>query len=274
MDALARFLELEKQGNIPDIDWTKRFRERELHPDDNIDIELNCLQVCQPQFDVDLFTLNNFSAIVGPAKSRKSFLVAMFIAAFARKGLSQNKFTTEIPGIAVLFDTEQGSKHLQQKIKSIDKLAGGYTNVKSYALRPDPPRERIAFIDEFLRVHSKHSKLIVIDGVRDLMNDINSTTESTEVSSKLMKWTYDYNIHIITIIHTNKEGGYARGHIGTEIMNKSETVIKVSKEGNLSRVICEYSRGIPFNDFYFSIEDGLPTITDNPDIDNQDNDVF
>ncbi len=46
--------------------------------------------------------------------------------------------------------------------------------------------------------------LVIIDGARDLLSDINSQEQGTELVSKYMKWTELYNIHIATVIHENK----------------------------------------------------------------------
>ena len=38
--------------------------------------------------------------------------------------------------------------------------------------------------------------LVIIDGIRDMVYDINSPGESTRIISKLMQWTDDRQIHI------------------------------------------------------------------------------
>ena len=45
-----------------------------------------------------------------------------------------------------------------------------------------------------------------------------------------MQWTDDRQIHIHTILHQNKGDENARGHIGTELNNKAETVLLVEKD--------------------------------------------
>ena len=81
-----------------------------------------------------MFTLNNFSAIVGKAKSKKSFLVSMLVAAYARGGLLYNTIECKHKGETVIFDTEQGGKHFKQKLIAIEKLAGSFHNVRGFAL--------------------------------------------------------------------------------------------------------------------------------------------
>ena len=62
-------------------------------------------------------------------------------------------------------------------------------------LREYSPAIRIEVIDYALR-RSKGYGLVVIDGIRDLMLDINSTSESVEVINKMMEWSSKYDLHI------------------------------------------------------------------------------
>ncbi len=48
--------------------------------------------------------------------------------------------------------------------------------------------------------------LVIIDGIRDLMYDINSPSESSELINLLMRWSSEYNLHIHTVLHLNKGG--------------------------------------------------------------------
>ena len=69
--------------------------------------------------------------------------------------------------------------------------------------------------------------LVIVDGIRDFLYDINSPSEATDIISRFMQWTDDRQIHIHTILHQNKNDENARGHIGTELNNKAETVMQV-----------------------------------------------
>jgi hypothetical protein len=106
-------------------------------------------------------------------------------------------------------------------------------------------------------------ELVIIDGIRDLISDINSPEDATKISDYLLRWTNDTDVHIINIIHTNKGDNNARGHVGTELVNKSETVASVNKDDvldpELSIVEAEYTRNPPFDKFAFYInQDGIP----------------
>jgi len=104
---------------------------------------------------------------------------------------------------------------------------------------------------------------VVIDGIRDLISNINSEDEATEISSHLLRWTLERNIHILNVLHENKGSDFARGHIGTELENKSETLFAVNLvEGDKQTSVVESKRvrGGDFSPMYFTIEN-----EDNPD---------
>ena len=57
--------------------------------------------------------------------------------------------------------------------------------------------------------------LLIIDGIRDLMYDINSPSESTDLINLLMRWSSGYNRISIPVLHLNKgmitQGAYRYG---------------------------------------------------------------
>lgn len=87
---------------------------------------------------------------------------------------------------------------------------------------------RIEVIDYALR-QQKGYGLVIIDGIRDLMLDINNAGESVEVINRMMEWSSRYDLHIHCVLHLNKGDNNVRGHIGTEMSNKAETVLVISK---------------------------------------------
>lgn len=98
--------------------------------------------------------------------------------------------------------------------------------------------------------------LVVIDGIRDLMLDINNSTEATRLVGDLMKWTGEQNIHLHTVLHLNKGDDNARGHIGTELNNKAECVLQVTKDSidpDRSIVAPAIIRSRPFDKFAFRL---------------------
>ena len=81
-----------------------------------------------------------------------------------------------------------------------------------------------------------------------------------------MQWTDDKQIHIHTVLHQNKNDEHARGHIGTELNNKAETIlqVEVDKEDKaISVVEAVHIRDRDFEPFAFRInEDVLPELVE------------
>jgi len=69
---------------------------------------------------------------------------------------------------------------------------------------------------------------LVLDVVTDLILDFNSVFETYEVIDELDKFCRDYNCTILQIIHENPGSYKARGNLGTEIVNKASTQMRIS----------------------------------------------
>ena len=178
-------------------------------------------------------TLGNFSASIGKAKSKKTFNVSAIVAAALKNG-TVLRYVAELPEDKrkILYvDTEQSPYHCLKVMKRILRMAGlpddrDNENLEFLALRKYTPEQRIRIVEQAI-YNTPDIALVIIDGIRDMVYDINSPGESTRIISKLMQWTDDRQIHIHTILHQNKGDENARGHIGTELNNKAETVLLV-----------------------------------------------
>jgi hypothetical protein len=221
-----------------------------------------------------LGTLGNFSLVKGKAKSKKSFFINMAIAAAVGKGLLQNKLRSPLKedfNQVLYFDTEQSKYHVQKAVKRVCKqiTVSVPSNLNTYGLRKLSPSERLELV-EYAIESTPDLGFVVIDGIRDLITSINDEKESTYMASKLLKWTETYNIHIIVVLHENPGSDKARGHIGTELTNKAETVIalQVDKyDENISTVSAGFCRNESFKSFAFMItKDGLPQIIEDYEV--------
>lgn len=251
-------------------DWGVELQDFIITHDDNIHEDAPVIKIAREDRTYDCMSLGNFSSIIGQAKSRKSFLATLFCCANLRGGLYEDAMLGLNSGGVVYVDTEQGKTHVQKIVRRVNTLAG-VDKFTCYALRQYSPSDRVDAIDFIVR-NTIGLKILVIDGIRDLIRDINSADESTMLVTRLMKWSGEFNIHIIAVLHQNPNDVKARGHIGTEVQNKSETVIQVKAgENGLSKVTCLFSRGLQFPEFLFRIEDGLPKIEG---FDNYSDDVF
>ena len=215
-------------------------------------------------------TLGNFSASIGKAKSKKTFNVSAIVAASLKNG-TVLRYVAELPEDKrkILYvDTEQSHYHCLKVMKRILRLAGlpddrDNEHLEFLALRKYTPEQRIRIVEQAI-YNTPDIGLVIIDGIRDMVYDINSPGESTRIISKLMQWTDDRQIHIHTILHQNKGDENARGHIGTELNNKAETVLLVEKDksnGDISNVSAMHIRAMDFEPFAFRINDNaLPEL--------------
>lgn len=216
-----------------------------------------------------VFTLGNFSCIIGKAKSKKTFFLSMITASMLMGKNYTNKFSGELPhnkNTVLYFDTEQGDYDSYNTIKRIETIAGTSTNLKAFMLRPFSPSERCQIVEYAFKVYGERSGFCVIDGIADLATAVNDEDEATRVASILLRLTKVYNCHIVTVLHQNKNDNFATGWMGSAIMKKAEIIISVTKspqDNSYSEVNCDMSRGIDFNPFSFRINpDGLPEVTE------------
>lgn len=220
--------------------------------------------------DCTIATFGNFSASTGKAKSKKTFNITAMVAAAVTNTTVLN-YRASLPEgkrMILYFDTEQSKFHCHNVIERIYRLAGLSLNkedkrIRFYGLREFTPSLRIALIDYALRTFEGVG-LVIIDGLRDLMYDINNAKESTDVMTMLMAWTSKYNLHIHCVLHLNKNDNNTRGHIGTELENKAETVLIISKDkqdANISEVKPMHMRDKEFSSWAFYIDDNsLPVL--------------
>ena len=231
----------------------------------------NCIEIITDGATSTIATLGNFSLLIGKAKSRKTFLVCLKIAAF----ISNSTMLNAIKGItkagkdeAILFDTEQGKYHLHRTVNRICRMSNmsNPSKFKAYGLRKFKAVDRLKMIEEKI-YRTPNLGLVVIDGIRDLVTSINDEDQASNMTSLLLKWTEELNIHIIVVLHQNKNDNNARGHLGAELVNKAETTLSVTKspqDKDISIVEAEYCRDKEPEPFAFEIDDmGLPIIADN-----------
>ena len=222
--------------------------------------------------DCTIATFGNFSASTGKAKSKKTFNISAMVAAAVTNTtvLNYRACLPEGKRKILYFDTEQSKYHCHNVLERIYKLSG--LSVKKddprllfWGLREYTPKLRIALIDYALRKHQEVG-LVIIDGLRDLMYDINNGKEATDVMTVLMAWTSVYDLHIHTVLHLNKNDNNPRGHIGTELENKAETVLIISKNlqnNSISEVRPMHMRDKEFSTFAFHIDDNKLPVLDN-----------
>lgn len=219
-------------------------------------------------FPIPIGTYGNFSFVQAPPKTKKTFFISLLASVYLSGG---NNFGGNIKGhrdnkCLIHFDTEQGKWHSQRVFKRVLDMA----NIKeeacyqTYALRTINYKTRIQFIEHILKENGDKNGLVIIDGIADLVSDVNNLEESNLCVQKIMEWSAKFNCHIVTVIHSNYGSDKPTGHLGSFLEKKTETQIQI--EANTVNkewitVSCKRSRGYSFETFSFSINEyGLPFV--------------
>lgn len=212
-------------------------------------------------------TMGDFSYIYGKAKTKKTFCTSIAVSASVggKWGMFEGKLPEDKRKV-VLFDTEQSDYHVFNVANRVTRMIGHkgiHENLDVLKLRGHSVMECRAIISAYLEM-TPNVGLAVIDGIRELVVDINSQEEATDVVGLLMNWTQKSGCHIICVLHENKNNSNPRGALGTEVLNKCCTAINITldkKNPKISLVDVQDSRDMPFEPFAFTVnEKVLPEV--------------
>jgi len=212
----------------------------------------------------------NISCVTGKAKVGKTFLMTLINEAILHKGEFQGVLSSYLPKgkdkIAYI-DTEQSKYHISlilQRIKSVishEKLENVLMfnfDALSTEKRRDATETLIYSMDDI--------GVLIIDGIADLVYDTNDIRESANMVDDLRKWATERDIHIINVLHQNpSQSEKMRGHLGTILTNKSETVIQISsskEDESVKLVETLATRNRKPDNWSFEIIEGNPVIQD------------
>ena len=220
-----------------------------------------------------LGTYGNFSFVQAPPKTKKTFFISLLASVYLG---GSNKFGGTLRGhrdnkCLIHFDTEQGKFHAQRVFRRVVDMNGGEDIgcYHTFGLRTVGFKHRINFIEYYLKekIEKNMVGLVVIDGIADLVSDVNSLEQSNEIAQKLMEWSQKFNCHIITVIHSNFGTDKPTGHLGSILEKKTETQIQLETNTvnkDWITVKCKRSRGYAFETFSFKVNNiGLPEIIGN-----------
>lgn len=224
-----------------------------------------------PVIDLEGTTIaseGNLSAIVGEAKSKKTFLCSAIVGDMLRIRSDRNFGITRRMCRVLWLDTEQSELHARKVARRILDLCESpvpdeHPLFKMLTLRELCPIERRSMLYKAIEVYKP--KLVVIDGISDLQHNTNDLEESEQIITELMALSTLNCCHIMCVLHTNPGSDKARGHTGSALQRKAESVLYVRKVGEVSVVEPQFCRNEPFERFAFRVnDDGLPEQCDLP----------
>ena len=238
------------------------------------------------------FPRGELVAITGKAKSGKTFVTSMLMAccitqkvlAFKRRtdkdGHTESTESTEMKPLRVLwYDTEQSDESTQDILRNrIMKMIESevFPLYDIFNVRSVGWKERRSLLME--AVERYDPDLVIVDGIRDLVNDINDGVLAQEVMEELMHMAAAKKCCIVCVLHQNKgsEDHNLRGWIGTELMNKAFEVYSCEKllPQRIFKLEQTLTRKYDIEQaMYFEVNgEGLPVMTVNPPEDSNSRD--
>ena len=102
-----------------------------------------------------------------------------------------------------------------------------------------------------------------------MVKSINDEAEATDTMTFLMNVTATLNCGVMVVLHQNKTTDHLRGHLGTECLNKSESVVSINYDEKTAvrYAKAEQTRKKPFEDVYFDFDgNGNPEIFETPQL--------
>lgn len=188
-------------------------------------------------------TNGNLTTIVAPVKTGKTAVVGAMIAAGMKNpncngdcdclGFESNN----LDGKAILmFDTEQSPADHHVCVCRILRRAGRiepppwFQSFRLAGLSPSEAREVVELaVRQANRTYGGiHS--IFLDGVGDLVADVNDAAESFQFVTVLHRLAIEHNCAIICVLHFNPGTEKSRGHLGSQLERKSESNLRLEKD--------------------------------------------
>lgn len=216
----------------------------------------------------------DLSTMTGPAKTGKTSVAAMLMACCVSRRVLGFERIGEEPLKAMWFDTEQ-SRCTTKRILT-DRI-GGLLGQETFPdeqffvfnVRNHTPEERVEMLA--LAIETYKPDICIIDGIADLLDDINSGPASVELMQRLLTIATVNKCNITAMIHLNRSGEKLnlRGWIGTVMVQKSYEVFNCDKVPKTQA----FSIGLTFSRRYYLEEpmyyryddSGLPVATDEPE---------
>ena len=236
-------------------------------------------------FGVPCFYRGELVADCGKAKSGKTFFLSIIMAAcLTNKALALERLPIDSSSNAGLeplrvlwIDTEQSQQSTQEILrdriipfsaKNAPSAKDINSNFYAFNLRGLGFDKRQKMVEVAIR--TINPDIVIIDGIKDLMTDINDAVQATLIMEKLMALAKAQNCCIVCVLHQNKseQDRNMRGSIGTELTNKAFEVFQcemISDNNDIDdtfKVAHTYSRKKKMKQkLYYRVNDeGLPEL--------------
>jgi hypothetical protein len=207
-------------------------------------------EVCLTFLGVPVGARGNLTVIQAKQKAGKTGVVSSDLAAAIRGNYQAQGDTLgfawagEATGAILHLDTEQSPADHHACVERARKRAGvtDIDRLHSYSIVTFKITERMEALQRKVKSLASNGSMdcIIIDGVADLLPNVNDIEMGSDLVAELMRIAHEYACAIITVIHENPETdkGKTRGHLGSELGRKAFANIRIDKdpETNVSTI--------------------------------------
>lgn len=173
----------------------------------------------------ECFPLSEIVANTGKAKSGKTLFLSIVMACCMKRNVLGLERIREAPIRVLWYDTEQSAQSTQNilvhriiPLSEAPDLNDQFFVFNVRGIGWEKRRELLT-----VAISEIQPDLVIVDGIKDLINDINDGTQATMVIEDQMGLAQTYNCCIVDVLHQNKSDTdrNMRGWIGTELTNKA-----------------------------------------------------
>jgi hypothetical protein len=171
---------------------------------------------------------------VAVTKAGKStFICAMISSVFNNYDIFSMKLQLPVDRKKIcLIDTESSDYDFYNtinKIKGFAQLNELPSYFDAFQVREDSSVIIIKMIERYLQLNIDCS-IIIIDGLLDLINNLNDERESSLLTKYLKRITKQYNILLISVLHQSKSNLATTGHIGSACDRFAQSTLDITKD--------------------------------------------
>lgn len=200
-------------------------------------------------------TPGNLATVTASVKAGKSAVIGAMAASTIPHDpgadlLGFNSSNTENRAV-LWFDSEQSPDDQWHSVARALKRVGACQPPPwfyAYCLSGLPLGQALECIVAAIRLkRDEHGGLhsVLLDGVADLVRDVNDSQESNAFVAKLQQLAIDYACSIIGVIHLNPNSDKTRGHLGSQLERKAETNLRLDKEDGVTTIWSDKQRRAP-----------------------------
>lgn len=232
------------EQKVPKVSYLAQLREIQETIESKACQDIRFAQPLLTLNGVGIIYPNTISVIQGQKGVHKSRLTENLCAACVKMDVNREFIGFKIAPLkrfhVVYGDTERNlNDQFPFAIQRIKELAGfdktsRPNNLEAFSLIEIERTERFEavkqYLDDVRQNHADEHVIVILDVITDCIGSFNDPKESMKLLDHLNMMINRYNVSFICVIHENPNSfgeGKARGHLGTELINKASTVISI-----------------------------------------------